>query len=235
MSEIAHEQLLQCASIVGHNFSNIELLRAALVHRSWHAEHGGDVTNERLEFLGDAVLGWVVADLAYHRLAQDAEGRLTDLRRSVVNMNALADLARAKGIGEFLLLGRGEDAAGGREKSSILADAFEAIIGAVYLDAGYSAAFEYVQSHLAESIEEAIPHLDTFDTKTRLQELCARTGHQAPVYAVEGEGPDHERIFTARVLVNQREWGSGVGRTKKAAEQLAAAAAYDALVANDNA
>ena len=235
MSDIAHEQLLQCASVVGHNFSNIEFLRAALVHRSWHAEHGGDVTNERLEFLGDAVLGWVVADLAYHRLVQDPEGRLTDLRRSVVNMNALADLARDMGIGEFLLLGRGEDAAGGRDKSSILADAFEAIIGAVYLDAGYSAAFAYVQSHLAQSIEDAIPNLDSFDTKTRLQELCARTGQQAPVYAVEGEGPDHERIFTARVLINQREWGSGVGRTKKAAEQLAAAAAYDALVAYDNA
>ena len=235
MSDISHDRLMQCAEIVGHTFNDLSLLRSALVHRSWHAEHGGDITNERLEFLGDAVLGWVVADLAFHRLAQDPEGKLTDLRRSVVNMNALSDLARAKGIGEFLLLGRGEDAAGGRDKSSILADAFEAIIGAVYLDAGSDAAFAYVQAHLAASIEEAIGNLDKFDTKTRLQEYCARSGKQAPVYAVEGEGPDHERIFTARVLINQREWGTGVGRTKKAAEQLAAAAAYDALVEHDNA
>jgi ribonuclease-3 len=235
MSDISHDRLVQCAEIVGHSFNDLSLLRAALVHRSWHAEHGGDVTNERLEFLGDAVLGWVVADLAFHRLAQDPEGKLTDLRRSVVNMNALSDLARAKGIGEFLLLGRGEDAAGGRDKSSILADAFEAIIGAVYLDAGFDAAFAYVRAHLEASIEEAIPNLDKFDTKTRLQELCARSGRQAPVYSVDGEGPDHERIFTARVLINQREWGTGVGRTKKAAEQLAASAAYDALVEHDNA
>lgn len=235
MADTSHDTLLACAAIVGHQFNQIDFLRTALVHRSWHSEHGGDVTNERLEFLGDAVLGWVVADLAFQRLAHDPEGRLTDLRRSVVNMHALADLARDMGIGEFILLGRGEDAAGGREKSSILADAFEAIIGAVYLDAGASGAYEYVRRLLTDSMEAAIPLLDSFDTKTRLQELCAHTNRQAPVYDVEGEGPDHERVFTARVLVNQREWGSGEGRTKKAAEQRAASVAYDALIALDNA
>lgn len=235
MSEIDDERLQECAELIGHHFSNIELLHTALVHRSWHAEHGGGVTNERLEFLGDAVLGWVVADIAFHRLAEDAEGKLTDLRRSVVNMHALADLSRACGIGPFILLGRGEQAAGGSDKTSILADAFEAIIGAVYLDAGPATAFEFVRRYLHESIEAAIPHLDAFDSKTRLQEFCARTDRQAPSYVTEGEGPDHERIFTARVLVNGKEWGSGTGRTKKAAEQVAATAAYDALVQHDNA
>ena len=235
MTEMDLERLRECEAILGHQFSDITLLNTALVHRSWHAEHGGDVTNERLEFLGDAVLGWVVADIAYHRLSDDPEGKLTDLRRSVVNMQALATLARQLGIGRFILLGRGETAAGGGDKTSILADAFEAIIGAVYLDAGSKSAFDFVERFLRPSIEVAIPHLEMFDTKTRLQELCARTSRQAPVYQTDGEGPDHERVFTARVLINGREWGSGVGRTKKAAEQLAAAAAHDALTEHGDA
>lgn len=235
MADVSDDALAECSQRIGHEFADQSLLRQALIHRSWQAENDSPITNERLEFLGDAVLGWVVADLAFHRLSDLPEGKLTDLRRSVVNMHALAEVARSLGIGEFLLLGKGEDAAGGRDKSSILADALEALIGAVYLDAGSVAAHRVVRSLMENLIEEAIPHLEMFDAKTRLQELCARLNLAAPVYEVEGEGPDHERLFTATVLVNGVCHGLGDGRTKKAAEQIAAVGAYNALVALHNA
>ena len=235
MSDVENSSLSECGSRIGYAFRNPALLRQALIHRSWQAENSDPLTNERFEFLGDAVLGWVIADVAFHRLADMPEGKLTDLRRSVVNMHALADIARQLGIGEFLLLGKGEDAAGGRDKSSILADALEALIGAVYLDGGAPAAYEMVKRLLADSVEEAIPHLEMFDAKTRLQELCARLSTGIPTYEVEGEGPDHERVFTAVLYVDGRAYGSGSGRTKKAAEQIAAVGAYDALVEQHNA
>ena len=235
MSDLENSSLAECASRIGYAFQNPSLLRQALIHRSWQAENSDPLTNERFEFLGDAVLGWVIADVAFHRLADMPEGKLTDLRRSVVNMHALADIARQLGIGEFLLLGKGEDAAGGRDKSSILADALEALIGAVYLDGGAPAAYEMVKRLLSDSVEEAIPHLEMFDAKTRLQELCARLSIGIPLYEVEGEGPDHERVFTAVVHLDGRSYGSGEGRTKKAAEQIAAVGAYDALVEQHNA
>ena len=235
MSDLENSSLSECASRIGYEFQNSALLRQALIHRSWQAENSDPLTNERFEFLGDAVLGWVIADVAFHRLTDMPEGKLTDLRRSVVNMHALADIARQLGIGEFLLLGKGEDAAGGRDKSSILADALEALIGAVYLDGGAPAAYEMVKRLLTDSVEEAIPHLEMFDAKTRLQELCARLSIGIPIYEVEGEGPDHERVFTAVLYVDGRAYGSGIGRTKKAAEQIAAVGAYDALVEQHNA
>ena len=235
MADLSDETLLECAERIGHVFSDQSLLRQALIHRSWQAENDSPISNERLEFLGDAVLGWVVADLAFYRLSDLPEGKLTDLRRSVVNMHALADIARSIQIGDYLLLGKGEDAAGGRDKSSILADALEALIGAVYLDGGAEAAHTMVSSLMKNLIEEAIPHLEMFDAKTRLQELCARLNLQVPVYDTEGEGPDHERVFTAVVLINGKRYGAGEGRTKKAAEQIAAFSAHNALVALNNA
>lgn len=230
---MSDDYLVACAQRLGYEFSNTELLHEALMHRSWQAENNESRSNERLEFLGDAVLGWVVADIAYHRLGEMPEGKLTDLRRSVVNTFALADIARELEIGQFILLGKGEAAAGGHDKSSILADSFEALIGAVYLDGGASAAFEVIKKIMSPLIEDAIPRLDMFDSKTRLQELCARTGRGVPVYKTEGEGPDHERIFTSSVLVSGHSLGQGVGRTKKAAEQVAALAAFDVLTARD--
>lgn len=223
------ERLARCAEVIGHSFENTALIYEALVHRSWQAENDEPFSNERLEFLGDAVLGWAVADIAFHRLGESPEGKLTDLRRSVVNMHALSDIAREIGLGDFILLGKGEDAAGGRDKSSILADALEALIGAVYLDGGAEKAFALVERLLAGSIEAAIPNLESFDSKTRLQEVCARLGLGAPVYNTEGEGPDHERVFTAHAVVNGKNIGSGTGRTKKAAEQVAAHVAYVSL------
>jgi ribonuclease-3 len=229
MSDEVDPRLAQCAEVIGHSFTQTDLIYQALVHRSWQAENDEPFSNERLEFLGDAVLGWAVADIAFHRLAELPEGKLTDLRRSVVNMHALSDIARNIGLGDFILLGKGEDAAGGRDKSSILADALEALIGAVYLDGGAQKAFAVVERLLASSIEAAIPNLEAFDSKTRLQELCARLGLGAPGYDTEGVGPDHERVFTAYAIVNGKNIGAGTGRTKKAAEQVAAHVAFESL------
>jgi ribonuclease-3 len=200
-----------------------------MAHRSWVAETTGELSNERLEFLGDAVLGWVVADLVYQRFADLPEGALTDLRKSVVNATALAEVAAELGIGEHLLLGKGEDAAGGREKPSILSDAFEAVLGAVYLDGGASAAFSMVERFIGPRLDAAVLTLDRLDHKSALQELTARLELGPPVYEVRSEGPDHAKRFFAMVAVAGRRLGEGVGRSKKAAEQAAAAAACDVL------
>lgn len=218
-----HEAALhELAARLGHSFHSIQLLRQALVHRSYLAEFDEQESNERFEFLGDAVLGWVVADMAFHRLPDEPEGRLSDLRQSVVNAAALAEIARSLDIGRYLLLGRGESTAGGRDKTSILSDAFEAIIGAIYVDAGSSAAEKFVRRFLETAVEEVVPRLDSFDNKTRLQELCSQLELGVPRYETHGEGPEHEKVFTASVVVGGTSLGSGTGRTKKAAEQAAA-------------
>ena len=229
MHDISGERLAECAARIGHDFSDTSLIREALIHRSWQAETGDPCNNERLEFLGDAVLGLAVADIAFHRLADMPEGKLTDLRRSTVNMFALAEVARSIGIGGYILLGKGEAAGGGADKESILSDALEALIGAVYLDAGMDAAFALVQRLMGDSIEAAIPHLELFDSKTRLQETSARLGLGSPFYETEGDGPDHARTFTSTVIVGGAPRGTGTGRTKKAAEQAAAIAALAQL------
>lgn len=207
-----------------HRFNDPTLLVRALQHRSWQAEHDAPESNERLEFLGDAVLGWVVADIAFNTFTDLPEGRLTDLRKSVVNAAALATLAQNVGVGPALLLGRGEDAAGGRTKTSILSDAFEAVIGAIYLDAGAAVAYEKVKRLLLPAMHEALPNIDRLDAKTVLQERAARLGLSAPRYSVESEGPDHAKSFTATVAVGEVE-GIGTGPSKKTAEQMAAEAA----------
>ena len=214
---------------LGHTFADPSLLRLALVHRSWQAENAEPDSNERLEFLGDAVVGFVVAEAAYHRLPDDPESRLSDLRQAVVNTQALAERARSIGLGDFVLLGVGEAAGGGRDKESILGDAFEAIIGAVFLDGGLDTARGFVHRMLNDEIERTIPVLDTIDAKTALQELCARRGSTPPNYSTEGEGPDHERVFTATVVIDGQVAGAGTGRTKKAAEQVAARVALRSL------
>ena len=207
---------------LGYRFLDPSLLRLALVHRSFQSENDEPDSNERLEFLGDAVLGWVVADHSFHRLPDDPEGRLSDLRQAVVNTHALAERAREIDLGSFVMLGRGEATGGGRDKDSILADTFEAVIGAVYLDGGDGAARDFVVARLSPSIEEMIPRIDTVDAKTALQEMCTDRGWEPPRYETHGEGPDHDRLFTAHVFVNGRMAGSGTGRSKKAAEQVAA-------------
>ncbi len=219
---------------MGHTFGDPALLERAMAHRSWCSEHGGQPSNERLEFLGDAVLGWVVADLAFRRHGDLPEGKLTDLRKSVVSERALAEVANELELGSHLLLGRGEDAAGGRRKDSILADALEAVVGAVYLDGGPTVVYELVERLLGERLDRAVERLDRLDHKTVLQELAARHHDAAPVYVLHEEGPDHAKRFFASVYVLGRLLGEGEGRSKKLAEQAAAEMACARLAAADS-
>jgi len=219
---------------LGHDFGDPTLLRRAMCHRSWVAEHDGEDSNERLEFLGDAVLGWVVADLVFKRFGDLAEGALTDLRKSVVNATALAEVAAELHVGDHLMLGKGEDAAGGREKVSILSDAMEAVLGAVYLDGGSDVAFAIVERLFLPKLEDAVGSLDRLDFKSALQELLSRQGRPSPDYKVRSTGPDHDKLFHATVLVAKERLGEGEGRSKKTAEQAAAAAAFARLTDGDD-
>lgn len=197
-----------------------EEVAPALVHRSWCAEHAGNPSNERLEFLGDAVLGVIVTDHVYRTHEDLAEGDLTEIRKTVVNSVALAEVAASLGVGEHLLLGKGEEHSGGREKPSILADAMEAIIGAVYLAEGFDGASELVLRIFEERLANA--QTDNADHKSRLQELAAHRFGSAPRYEVEATGPDHARTFFVTVTIDGQALGTGVGRSKKQAEQIAA-------------
>jgi len=207
---------------IGHVFVDDALFRRALTHRSYCAEHAGEPSNEQLEFLGDAVLGYVVSDHVFHAHPDLSEGQWSKVRASVVNTESLAEVAREVGVGEGLLLGKGEAAAGGRDKGSILGDAMEAIFAAVYLDGGEDRARAVILGLLADRIAaaSAIPGAD--DPKTSLQELALERGIGLPRYRVEGAGPDHERVFSAVVLLEGVERGAGTGVSKKAAEQAAA-------------
>ena len=217
------------AERIGHTFGDPVLLARAMAHRSWCAETAGEDPNERLEFLGDAVLGLVVTDHIYRSYPDLPEGELAKVRASVVNSASLAEVATELGLGEALLLGKGEDQSGGREKPSILADAMEAVIGAVYLDAGWGAAADLVMRLLGERIGEAAAGPGGQDYKTRLQELGARRFDELPRYEVTDEGPDHAKRFFATVQLGEAVRGSGEGRSKKQAEQAAAREAWETL------
>ncbi len=198
-----------------------ELLTLALTHRSYAYEHGGLPTNERLEFLGDAVLGLTVTDELYHRHPERPESDLAKMRAGVVNTQALAEVARSltdQGLGAHLLLGRGELKSGGMDKSSILADSLESLLGAIYLHSGIDAARQVILRLFSELLDAG----GLLDWKTSLQELAAARGLGAVSYRVSATGPDHKREFTAVVVLMDTEYGSGVGRTKKEAEQKAA-------------
>lgn len=205
------------------------LLDQALTHRSYAYEHGGLPTNERLEFLGDAVLGLVVTDELYARFPELPEGQLAKLRAAVVNMRALAEVARAVTLGQWLLLGRGEEATGGRDKASILADTLEALIGATWLGGGLEASRPLVLRLVARHIDLAQQLGAGLDWKTSLQELAASRGFGPPVYHVTESGPDHAKFFRAKVRLSGSEFGVGEGRSKKEAEQRAAAVSYQAV------
>ncbi len=211
-----------------------ELLTLSLTHRSYAYENGGLPPNERLEFLGDAVLGLVVTDHLYNTHPEMAEGQLAKLRASVVNMHALARVARGLGeggLGTHLLLGKGEELTGGRDKASILADGLEAVIGAAYLQHGIDIARQLVHHLFDGLLAEAPLRGAGLDWKTSLQELTASAGLGVPEYKVEDTGPDHRKEFTATVLVGGRELGYGSGTTKKEAEQKAAETAWRQLSA----
>jgi ribonuclease-3 len=209
-----------------------ELLTMALTHRSFSYENGGLPTNERLEFLGDAVLGLTITEVLYHRHPDRSEGDLAKLRASIVNTQALADVGRGltdDGLGSYLLLGKGEEHSGGADKSSILADGVESLLGAIYLQHGIEIAREVIQRLFGALIDTAPTLGAGLDWKSSLQELTAARGMGAPSYVVTATGPDHDKEFTATVVVMSTEYGKGVGRTKKEAELKAAAAAWTAL------
>jgi ribonuclease III len=202
------------------------LLQRALTHRSYAYENGGLPTNERLEFLGDSVLGLIVTDTLFRNHPELPEGQLAKLRAAVVNMRALADVGRNLDIGSHVRLGRGEESTGGRDKSSILADTLEALLGAVYLDRGLDEAGALVHRLFDPLIEEAATLGAGLDWKTSLQELTATGGLGVPEYVVSESGPDHEKVFKAVVQVAGEPYGTGSGRSKKEAEQEAAASAW---------
>ncbi len=215
---------------LAHAFADPELLGLAVTHRSFCAENAGYVSNERLEFLGDAVLGIVVTDFIFATYPEMPEGELAKLRAMVVSAATLAEVADDLELGEAVRLGKGEDASGGRHKPSILADAMEAVFGAVYLDAGMDAVRPLILRLLDDRITTAADGPGGEDYKTQLQELAARLYEELPVYELRDEGPDHEKRFFATVWLGGESHGVGEGRSKKQAEQAAAHSAWEQLV-----
>lgn len=207
------------------------LLTRALTHRSYSYEHGGLPTNERLEFLGDSILGFVVADLLFRKFPDLDEGELSRRRAALVSTVALAGRASELHVGGFLLLGRGEEQTGGHAKASLLADMMEALIGATFVSQGFDAA----RGLVLRIVSPLLPDIDrlsaAMDPKTTYQELCQARGLGVPAYAVTGVGPDHDRTYTAVVSVNGVERARGTGSTKKHAEAEAALAAWHAMTA----
>jgi len=208
-----------------------ELLERALTHRSYAYENGGLPTNERLEFLGDAVLGVIVTETLYRTHPDLSEGRLAKLRAAVVNARALAGVGREIGLGEHIKLGRGEQATGGASKASILSDTVEAVLGAVHLSGSFEVSGPVVHLLFDPLIEAASAMGAGLDWKTSLQELSAEHGLGVPEYVIEDDGPDHMKTFTAQVRVGEELYGNGVGRSKKEAEQAAAETAYGEIAA----
>ncbi len=216
---------------LGHRFKDASLLETALTHSSFANENAAAhcLCNERLEFLGDSVLGVTVADHLYRQYPEMPEGRMTRLRAELVCEQSLYQIARKLDIGSCLRLGKGEERNGGRLRPSILSDAVEAIIAALYLDAGMETAAAFIHRCLLDDLGPMEPSFTT-DFKTALQELVQRQSGRTLAYALAGEeGPDHAKIFTMQVLLNGEPIGSGVGRTKKEAEQTAARNALEAL------
>jgi ribonuclease III len=204
-------------------------LDRALTHRSWAFENGAVEPNERLEFLGDAVLALVVTDEIFHAHPDEQEGRLAKVRSAAVKTGSLAAVARDLGLGRFVKLGRGEAQSGGADKDSILADTLEAVLGAVYLDQGFATAYDLVQRLFSDRLDELAGRRAALDYKTALQELSAARFETLPQYRVSDTGPDHEKTFTAEVVVDGEVLGGGEGRNKKEAEQRAARQAYQRL------
>ena len=210
------------------------MLELALTHRSFSYEAGGIPTNERLEFLGDSVLGLVVTDELYKKFPDLDESRLSPLRSGVVNMRALAQIARDLKLGEYLRIGKGEEATNGRDKNSILADSLEALVGAIYLEHGYIRSSEVILKWIGSAIESATAQGAGLDGKTALQELAASINMPSPEYEIVESGPDHDKSFVATVILNGERFLSGSGKSKREAEQAAARIAHEAISNREN-
>ena len=206
-----------------------ELLELAFTHRSFAYENGLTETNERLEFLGDSVLGLVVTEELYTRYPELDESRLSPLRSGIVNMRALADIARSLDLGQYIRIGKGEEVTGGRDKNSLLADSLEALIGAIYLSHGFATSQKVVGQLINETMESAKDRGAGLDGKTSLQELAAARKISAPEYLITESGPDHDKTFVAIAVVGGEEISTGEGKSKREAEQIAARIAYEKL------
>ena len=221
-------QLAELRSELGVKVSD-ELLHLALIHRSFAYEQGGIAHNERLEFLGDSVLGLIVTEELYLRYPDLDESRLSPLRSGIVNMRALADIARTLDLGKYIRLGKGEEVTGGRDKNSLLADALEALLGAIYLELGFASTTEVVRSLINETLESAMAKGAGLDGKTALQELVSSLGKGTLEYQVTETGPDHDKSFTALAMVSGEAIAEGSGKSKREAEQSAARSAFEIL------
>lgn len=221
--------------VIGIAFLNKELLKDALTHRSYVNEHKECKThNERLEFLGDAVLELVVSDYLYNKYFDRPEGELTSFRSALVKTESLAETAITLNIGEYMLLSKGEEDTGGREKNYLLANTFEAIIGGMYLDSGYSACKEFIHTHLIEKLTDIVKNRLDIDSKTKIQEMAQAKYKVTPIYEVINEqGPDHDKEFTVVVKIDKREIGKGKGSSKQRAEEDAATKGI-VYIKNDN-
>jgi ribonuclease-3 len=206
-----------------------QLLDTALTHRSYAYESGGLPTYERLEFLGDSVLGLIVTAELYQRYPDLPESRLSPLRSGIVNTVALAEVARALGLGSHIKIGKGEESSGGRDKASILADSLEALFGALYLDKGFEESRKIILPLISPVINSALEKGAGLDGKTALQELLAERNLGVPEYVVHDSGPDHDKDFVAQVLVHGKVVGQGKGKSKREAEQIAATMAFASL------
>jgi ribonuclease-3 len=207
-----------------------EVLELALTHRSYAYEFGGLPTNERLEFLGDSVIGLIITETLYRNFPQYDESKLSPLRSGVVSTRALAEIARKLELGKSLRIGRGEELTDGRNKSSILADALEALIGAIYIEHGLALTEKVITHLMSDALQEALVRGASLDGKTALQEIVATLGYGAPEYEVSNSGPDHAKEFSAFALVNGERISSGRGKSKREAEQEAARIAYELLL-----
>ncbi len=225
------QALKELEKILGYEFNDISVLKMALTHRSYRYEEPNlKVDNQRLEFLGDAVLGFVTASYLYDKNRNDNEGVLTCLRSQVTSGKALADIARKIRVGRFLLLGRGEELSGGRERSSNLADAFEAILGAVYIDGGIEGVKKVFARHFLPVMDNLDGDVLAANPKGKLQKLVQSKWKTHPVYRlVDKDGAEHAAVFTVEVDVNNKCVGHGVGRSKQAAERAAAIMALEKL------
>ena len=206
-----------------------QLLELALTHRSFAYESGGITTNERLEFLGDSVLGVIITQELYSKFPDLDESRLSPLRSGIVNTKALAQIARELSLGKYLYIGKGEESSGGRDKNSILADSLEALVGAIYLEHGLEVATQKVLEWFGPLIESANAQGAGIDGKTALQELAAARGLRAPEYEIEESGPDHDKSFTAVAILSGERFAVGSGKSKREAEQVAAKLALEVL------
>ena len=231
-SQPATEERLDIEEVLGLPFSDPALWETALTHRSFAFERGLALTNERLEFLGDAVLGLVITDLAFRQFPDLSEGELAKLRAATVKMPTLAAVARQLALGDLVRLGRGEEMSGGRDKASILADCMEAVLGAFYLDKGLEPTRELIERLFWPRMEAYARGEGDRDHKMTLQELASREFSVAPEYRVSSQGPDHAKEFTATVFLRGEPYGSGRGRSKKEAEQQAAREALE-LIASE--